>query len=54
MNHLFGQFAMSQGNYLKGNGKVTISKEVWEYIVRRFRAVIDGDDSQKLNTQQTT
>jgi hypothetical protein len=53
MNRLLGRYAMSQGDYSKGNGKVTISKEVWEYIVRRLHVIIDGDCSQKLNTQTT-
>jgi hypothetical protein len=44
---------MSQGDYVKGNGKVTISKEVWEYIVHCLHAVIDGDRSHKLKTQIT-
>jgi hypothetical protein len=53
MVRLLGRYDMSQGNYATGNGKVSITKEVWEYIVRRLRAVIDGDRSQKLQTQTT-
>jgi hypothetical protein len=45
---------LSQGEYAKGKGKVTISKEVWAYIVRRLHAIIDGDNSQKLHMETST
>jgi hypothetical protein len=53
MVRLLGRDDMLQGNYATGNGKVTVTKEVWDYIVRRLRAVIDGDRSQKLQTETT-
>ena len=46
---------LSQGEYAKGKGKVTISKKVWAYIlVHRLHAIIDGDDLQKLHTEMST
>jgi hypothetical protein len=54
MNRQLGRYALSQGEYAKGKGKVTISKEVWAYIVRHLHAIIDGDDSQKLHTETST
>ena len=33
---------------------MTISKEVWAYIVRRLHAIIDSNDSQKLHTETST
>ena len=54
MNRQLGRYALSQGEYAKGKGKVTISKEVWAYIVRRLHVILDGDDSQKLHTETSS
>jgi hypothetical protein len=53
MNRLLGSYGLKQGHLAKGKGNVTISREVWEYIERRLRAVIHEDSSQKLHTQRT-
>lgn len=53
MNRLLGSYGLKQGQFAKGKGNVTTSREVWEYIERRLRAVIHGDSSQKLHTQRT-
>jgi hypothetical protein len=53
-NQQLGRYVLSQGEYAKGKGRVTISKEVWAYIVRRLHGIIDGDDSHKLYTATST
>jgi hypothetical protein len=53
MNIILGCYAMSQGESSKGKGKVTVSKEALQYILRRVSPVIGGDKEQKVNTHSS-
>jgi hypothetical protein len=53
MNSILGCYTMSQGESSKGKGKVTVSKEAWQYILRRLSPVIGGDKEQKVNTHSS-